>query len=183
MDSGDADPGDLIPNPLNWRKHPEEQAQRLEQVLEQVGWVSEVIVNRTTGHLVDGHLRVGLALARNEASVPVTYVELSAAEEALTLASLDPLSALAIRDDAAVYGLLADIEAADNLGGLVGWLKAADRAVPPPPSQDRIDATQEKMIDRFKDGPDGTGIEVTCPECGEEFGLAGIGVTSFVPGG
>jgi hypothetical protein len=34
-----------------------------------------VTVNQTTGHVVDGHLRIELALARNEPTVPVTYVE------------------------------------------------------------------------------------------------------------
>jgi hypothetical protein len=178
VDAGEADPNSLVANPRNWRKHTDQQSKRLEAVLEQIGWVSEVIVNKTTGHLVDGHLRVGLAVARGEGSVPVTYVDLTVDEEAVVLASLDPLSALAIRDDAAVYGLLADIEAADELGPLVDWLKTSEQKAPAHPSQDKIDRTQEQMLDRFKNGPDGTGIEVCCPECGEEFGLAGIGVTS-----
>lgn len=38
-------------------------------------WVDEVTVNQTTGHVVDGHLRIELALARNEPTVLMTYVE------------------------------------------------------------------------------------------------------------
>ena len=51
------------------------------------GWVAEVLVNRTTGNVVDGHLRIELALTRQERTVPVTYVELTQAEEALVLAT------------------------------------------------------------------------------------------------
>jgi ParB-like chromosome segregation protein Spo0J len=69
-----------------------------------------VIVNRTTGHLVDGHLRAELALGRGDATIPVAYVELSPEEEDLILASLDPISAMAARDDEKLRQLLAEIE-------------------------------------------------------------------------
>ena len=56
--------------------------------LGEVGWVAELLVNQTTGHVVRGHLRLELALARGGLAVPVTYVELSEDEERLVLASL-----------------------------------------------------------------------------------------------
>src|SRR5690349_9608417 len=74
---GDARPGSLLPNPRAWRRHPDAQHRALAGALTDVGWVAEVIVNVRTGTLVDGHLRVQLALARGEESVPVTYVQLS----------------------------------------------------------------------------------------------------------
>ncbi len=70
-------PADLVPNPRNWRSHPQEQQRALAGALGEVGWVAEVLVNRTTGNVVDRHLRIELALARHEPTVPVTYVELS----------------------------------------------------------------------------------------------------------
>jgi ParB-like chromosome segregation protein Spo0J len=93
VDHADVPPADLLPNPRNWRSHPAEQQRALGGALAEVGWVAEVMVNRTTGNVVDGHLRIELALAREEPSVPVTYVELSEDEERLVLASLDPLAA------------------------------------------------------------------------------------------
>jgi ParB-like chromosome segregation protein Spo0J len=91
----DVAPAELVPNPHNWRSHPQEQQRALAGALGEVGWVAEVLVNRTTGHVVDGHLRIERALARHEPTVPVTYVELSEDEERLVLASLDPLAAMA----------------------------------------------------------------------------------------
>jgi hypothetical protein len=48
-------PTDLVPNPRNWRTHPPEQERALAGALSEVGWVAGVIVNRTTGNVVDGH--------------------------------------------------------------------------------------------------------------------------------
>jgi hypothetical protein len=94
---GEAPPADLkaAAHPLNWRLHSASQRTALAGILDEVGWVQRVILNRTTGHLLDGHLRVDLALERHEESVPVLYVELSEEEERLVLATLDPISTLA----------------------------------------------------------------------------------------
>ncbi len=59
--SGEEAPDQLLANPANWRIHPKAQQEALAGVLDQVGWVQQVLVNRRTGHVVDGHLRVALA--------------------------------------------------------------------------------------------------------------------------
>jgi DNA modification methylase len=121
--SGEVAPGDLIPNARNWRTHPKRQLDALEGALDEVGWVQQVIVNQVTGRLVDGHARVERALARREATVPVIYVELSEAEEALVLATLDPLSAMAETNREALDALLADVSVDDaGLRALLGDL-------------------------------------------------------------
>jgi hypothetical protein len=91
-------------------------------VLDEVGWVQQVIVNQSTGHLVDGHLRVSLACSRNEARVPVVYVELTAEEEALVLASFDPISAMAIPDQEKIHALLSGLTVGDD--ALLAMLEA-----------------------------------------------------------
>ena len=48
---------------------------------------SAVVVNTTTGRLIDGHLRVELAKARASPRCPVVYVELTEDEERLVLAT------------------------------------------------------------------------------------------------
>lgn len=73
-------PGELKANPQNWRRHPKAQLDALAGMLDTVGWVQRVVVNRTTGNMVDGHARVELALKRAESEVPVLFVELPAAE-------------------------------------------------------------------------------------------------------
>lgn len=95
---GDEDPEQLLANPENWRIHGQMQQQALSSVLEKVGLVQSIVVNRRSGFVVDGHLRVSLALRSGQTSVPVTYVDLSDEEERLILASLDPISAMAGAD-------------------------------------------------------------------------------------
>lgn len=102
---GVASPDELMPNPFNWRAHPALQRAALAGVLSEVGWVQQVVVNRTTGRLIDGHLRVDMARGRGE-PVPYVEVELTEDEEAMVLATLDPLSALATTDQDALDALL-----------------------------------------------------------------------------
>jgi hypothetical protein len=111
---GDEAPEQLLANPANWRLHPKEQQRALAGALSEIGWVAQVLVNRTTGHVVDGHLRVELAISRGEPSVPVAYVELSEEEERLVLASLDPLAAMATGEQDALEALLASLSPADE---------------------------------------------------------------------
>ncbi len=110
---GEEPPGQLVPNERNWRRHPPSQHKALAGALSEVGWVAQVLVNRTTGHVVDGHLRVELAISRGEPTVPVVYVEMSEEEERLVLASLDPLAAMATAEKDALAALLAEIETGD----------------------------------------------------------------------
>jgi DNA modification methylase len=119
--SGEEDPGSLVANPRNWRLHPKAQQDALAGVLAEVGWVQEVIVNKVTGLIVDGHLRVALAAERGEPMVPVKYVELTPGEEALILATLDPLAAMAETAVDALEALLADVSSRD--GAVEGLLE------------------------------------------------------------
>ncbi|CAK0770254.1 Methyltransferase (modular protein) [Gammaproteobacteria bacterium] len=104
----------ILFNPANWRIHPKDQQEALEGVLSSVGWVQDVIVNQTTGHLVDGHLRCQVAARNGEKTIPVVYVELTEAEEALILATLDPLAAMAATDKAKLDDLMHAIQSDDE---------------------------------------------------------------------
>lgn len=111
---GEEAPDQLLANPRNWRVHPKAQQEALAAVLDQVGWVQDVIVNQRTGHIVDGHARIALAISKLEPTVPVVYIDLDEAEERLILASLDPLSAMATTDHDAMRELLAEISVDDD---------------------------------------------------------------------
>ncbi len=112
---GDEAPDQLLANPRNWRVHPKAQQDALGAVLDEVGWVQEVIVNRITGNVVDGHLRVALAITRQEPTIPVKYVELTPDEEGLVLATLDPLAGMAVMARDSLEALLDDVPIAAEL--------------------------------------------------------------------
>ncbi len=107
-------PDQLLANPMNWRKHPKAQQDALEGMLRTVGWVQRVIVNRRTGHIVDGHLRVEVALRRDEPQVPVLYVDLTADEERVVLAAIDPIGGMAETDQDMLDELLTGLETGDK---------------------------------------------------------------------
>lgn len=110
---GDEDPEQLLANPRNWRIHPGTQQAALGGVLEEVGWVDDVIVNQRTGFVIDGHLRIALALRNEAETVPVKYVDLTEDEELLVLSTLDPIAAMAVTDVALLDGLLEDLKTDD----------------------------------------------------------------------
>lgn len=140
---GEADPRSLRANPANWRTHPPGQRAALADVLDQVGVVQNVIVNRT-------HLRVDLAVERGEPAVPYVEVELSEDEERVVLATLDPLSALAEADADRLGSILADLrvdgpalsgmldELAESLAD-VTTLPPAGRSDDTPPGEAPVD--------------------------------------------
>src|SRR6478735_704856 len=60
--------------------------------------------------VVDGHLRVMLAMRNNEETIPVQYVDLTDEEADLVLATFDPIGDLAESDDEMLAELLAGME-------------------------------------------------------------------------
>jgi hypothetical protein len=105
------DPNELLANPFNWRIHPQYQREALEGVLSEVGWVDEVKVNHNNGHVVDGHLRVSLALSHDEPLVPVMLLDLTEEEEKIILATIDPIASMAVTDAEKLGELFGDIQA------------------------------------------------------------------------
>ena len=115
----DVDPATITANPRNWRTHPASQRAALDSVLGEVGWVQSVVINQQTGFLIDGHARVAQAVSRKESSVPVVYVDLSPDEEALVLATLDPIGTMAGAQKEQLTELLAGVQVGDELRALL----------------------------------------------------------------
>lgn len=150
---GEVDPKTLVPNPENWRLHGDTQTKVMNDVLSEVGWIQQVIVNKTTGRIVDGHLRVSLALERNEPLVPVTYVELSAEDEKKALLTLDPLGAIADSDVVQFSDLVSELDT-DSL-----WIR------------ELMDVTQKRILGQHDEdenidegGVGGEGSDESLPE-------------------
>jgi DNA methylase len=107
---GEVDPRTLVRNPRNPKVHPPEQGEVVDGSLLAIGWVQSIQVNVVTGYLVDGDERVQLALAHGEPVVPVEYVELTEAEEAVALLTLDQSAQLAMAHMGRWAALRAEVE-------------------------------------------------------------------------
>lgn len=121
---GEADPEKLLANERNWRLHPKFQQETLESALDEIGWIQDVIINKRSSPewgqlqnvetLIDGHLRLELAKRKGEKRVPVKYVDLDPHQEALALATFDPVAALAGSDVDMLQTLLDEISIEDE---------------------------------------------------------------------
>jgi len=107
---GSEDPEQLLANPKNWRIHPRLQQKALEATIDRVGFIRSVTVNRRTGYVLDGHLRVALAISEGEKEIPVEYVDLSPEEETEALVMLDPIAAMAGTDAEILTAVLDGID-------------------------------------------------------------------------
>lgn len=107
-------------NPKNPKIHNDVQKGAMNAMLTDVGWVTEVIVNTTTGLILDGHMRV--SLSANKGPVPVTLVELTEAEEQEVLAMMDPIGRMAGYDPDAVAALMADMGGTIDMAAVLGDL-------------------------------------------------------------
>jgi len=115
----------LKPHPLNWRTHPAGQKAAMAEVLDRVGWAGAVVVNATTGHILDGHLRWELAVERKEAEVPCYVVERTAAAERVVLGTFDALAEWAEADAGKFAELRGEVEDAfEGLAEEVGVMFA-----------------------------------------------------------
>jgi DNA modification methylase len=100
----------LQPNPKNWRKHPESQANALRGVLAEVGIASAVLARETPEGglmLIDGHLRTETL---HNAEIPVLVLDVTEEEADKILATFDPLGAMAESDADALRALLEEVE-------------------------------------------------------------------------
>ncbi len=70
---------ELLPNPRNWRKHPEAQSNALRGALSEIGYADALIAYETPNGLmlIDGHLR---AETTPDMEVPVLITDLDEAE-------------------------------------------------------------------------------------------------------
>lgn len=91
--------GDLLPHPLNWRRHPKAQRDVLAASLHEVGFARSLLGYRLQDgriQLIDGHLRRDFD---PEMPVTVELVDVNDEEARKLLLTLDPLAELAEKDD------------------------------------------------------------------------------------
>lgn len=160
----DVAPDQLEGNPLNFRRHSKAQQEAMAAVFEDIGWVQNIIVNRATGRVIDGHMRVEMALREGVPTVPVVYVELTEEEERKALATIDPMGALASSDADQTRQLLVGLDMDDDrlsnlLGKLAkdaggaGWRKEDDALEALGDEDDGGGEDEEPEGDPFEDVP------------------------------
>ncbi len=133
---------ELQPNPKNWRTHPPAQQDAMKAILAEVGYADALLARETPEGglmLIDGHLR---AETTPDQEVPVLVLDVTEAEAAKLLATLDPLAALAEADAARLEELLREVdtgspalqEMLDRLAQEAGIVPPEEESDPPLPN-------------------------------------------------
>ena len=101
---------ELVPNPKNWRTHPQVQQDALRGVLAEIGYADALLVRELPDGglmLIDGHLR---AETTPEQEVPVLVLDVDEVEADKILATVDPLAAMAEASKDKLDALLRDFD-------------------------------------------------------------------------
>lgn len=156
---GEQPASQFMANPNNWRIHPKAQREALTGVLSEVGWVQSVVINKTTGHVLDGHARIEEAMKLgDETPVPFVEVELTEDEEAKILATLDPIGAMAEADKNNLDALLREVNSASaGVQSMLAELAEKNGIVNAPDFQEFTEEIASKVE------------MITCPHCGKTF--------------
>ena len=131
--------GQLLGNPANPFQHSHEQETVLDAMLQEIGFIAHVVVNRRTDKswgrdrnvetIVDGHLRVQAALSHGgeEQEVPVAFIDVTRDEENALLVSVNPIAMMAGTDREKLDALVAELP--DDLRELTAILRAERKSL------------------------------------------------------
>jgi ParB-like chromosome segregation protein Spo0J len=92
---------ELEANELNFRRHPPEQSNALDAIIDEVGFAGAVLVRETDAggyELIDGHLRADVS---GDQEIPVIVTDLTQEEAIKVLATYDALGSMAEIDESA----------------------------------------------------------------------------------
>lgn len=97
---------DITKNPLNWREHPANQINALQEAYRSIGFAVPILVNASTHQIIDGHGRLEAAIAEKLKAVPVLLLNVSEDEERLLLQNVDAIQALGVVNAKKVQNLI-----------------------------------------------------------------------------
>lgn len=151
---------DLQAHHLNPRVHGDFQSRAVRANLKDLGWLKPVIVNKQTGRILDGHLRVKLAIQEGIEEVPVDYVDLPEDQESQALLTLDPLAELAEIESLLLMENMEAIQSSDpEVQEFLAQLAEQNQ----PPDFDK------EPPDEFPAMDEDLETEHRCPKCGYEW--------------
>ena len=136
---------ELIPNPKNWRTHPEEQQNALRGVLAEVGIADALIARETEDglQLIDGHLRADV-----DPSVewPVLVLDVTEEEADKILLTHDPLESMAEVNTLQLEKLVQSVETdSEGIEAMLSDMRDTF-ALPEPPTETPAEKESDKIL-------------------------------------
>lgn len=159
---------ELLPNPRNWRTHPDRQRSVLHGVLTEIGYADALLARELDDgrlQLVDGHLR---AETTPDQDVPVLILDLNQDEADKLLTLLDPIAGLAGTNSDLLSELVFQIETENEtvrellnemVGNRVNYVIGQGhryQVVSSDSSDDSLAAQVDELLEEFRDKNDWT---------------------------
>jgi hypothetical protein len=153
--------GELVPHELNFRLHPQLQRRALEALYREVGFARSLLAYELPDgrlKLIDGHLRRDLD---PDMEVEVEVLDVTEEEARALLLSIDPLAALAERQEQ-IHERLLEVAPPVPEELQAAWRAEAEAALAALPGQAKEGA--EAVVEQFL-------VVVTCRDEGEQVEL------------
>ena len=173
--TGEVDVEQLLANEKNWRIHPKVQQDALLGAIEDIGIVKSILLNLRTSEqwspgergvetMVDGHLRVMLAMRSHQKTLPAEWCDLTPSEEAIALSTLDPLTSLAVADKEKLDALLREMPPVDaRLQEMLAGLAEKEGLY------GNKERTEAEPPDDFREYGENIETDYQCPKCGFQW--------------
>ena len=150
--------GDLIPNPQNPNKHPQEQIELFAKVIKYQGWRSPIIVSKRSGMIVKGHGRLLVAKFLGLEEVPVDFQDYeSEAMELYDLSSDNRIAELSEIDNKMLLNLFENLDTGEVEFELSGY-------------DEEFYKELAHSFDEYEKKEEKTKVKsIKCPHCGLEI--------------
>lgn len=148
------DPRTLHPHPQNPRMHPLAQQEAVGAALREVGVIHPILVSQRTSTILNGHLRVDLAIQAGAETIPASLIDVTPDEEVLILAIFDRIASMADTDPERLHVLLSEVETKsdafqallDSYAAEFGQQLAALELPPEEPTEPKAKAPETMMV-------------------------------------
>jgi len=155
----EVDPRSLTANPKNWRIHSAAQREALRGSIHELGYGDPVELMDGTDLILDGHLRVDLAIQEGQETISVVDMAFETEADAdQYLLTKDPIAAMANADRDQLAALLEDV----STGEAAVQAMLADMA-------EREGIVGPTAPDEFASYDENVATEHRCPSCGYEW--------------
>jgi len=156
---------EIVANPRNPNKHPDNQVALLAKIIRHQGWRAPVVVSKRSGFVVAGHGRLEAAKLLQVQTVPVNFQEFATeADEWAHVIADNRIAELAETDGAMLKDLLIELDSAtqdfdmDLSGFDAGELERVINSYKDPTAPGEFGVVDENIE-----------TEHQCPKCGYAF--------------
>ncbi len=163
----------LVEHPQNPNKHPEEQIERLANIIKATGWRNVITVSNLSGFIIKGHGRLLAAKKIGLKTVPVEYQDYEdTSYEQADLMADNQIAELSSIDKRKLLNLFEDFDTGEVDFEISGFTsKDYQDLAHSFDEYEPKNSDNDELIDESAEEQAETKKYVVCPNCGERIGV------------